>query len=273
MLYPSGTQTLQPRGWGISSISIIPRGRADLDVKPHLPALLSFRSLVHQLFLSKTGQSLGIILKQGWKRAHILEKLPPGSWTSVVQGSVVAWWGSPGSPCPRGLSLVPPWLRQQHHLVPLLSLGKIQGPAPKLPLVAPAASRSHQAGAEVSLHIPPWAGLRVNQTLQLACSPNQSAAEKPSPDMGGVCPVCPQLHSQQLGSTRGRGAGKGLSPRQGSSKSGFESSDLLLQSTARYFRSYQLSLTSFPKQTSAAVLQKIFKAKGGGSTCDLLLQR
>lgn len=88
-----------------------------------------------------------------------------------------------------------------------------------------------------------------------------------------MCPVCPQLHSQQLGSTRGRGAGKGLSSRQGSSKSGFESSDLLLQSTARYFRSYQLSLTSFPKQTSAAVLQKIFKAKGGGSTCDLLLQR
>ena len=115
-----------------------PQGRADLDVKPRSPARVSSRSLAHRLFLRKTRQSLGFTLKQGWKRAQKWEKFPPGSQaqTSSLQGGVVAWWGSrvlcPPSRLTPSTSTVAfscpsqalRWLRQQHHLVPLLGLGK-----------------------------------------------------------------------------------------------------------------------------------------------------
>lgn len=78
--------------------------------------------------------------------------------------------------------------------------------------------------------------LLVSQTK--AFQRNHSWARQ---DMARSCLVCLQLHPQQLGSTRG----ERFLLRAG--KSGFDSSDLLPQSMAHYFRSYQVSLNLFSK--------------------------
>lgn len=192
-----------------------------------------------------------------------------------MQGSVVAWWSSPGSPRPRGLSLVPPWLRQQHHLVPLLGLGKNSRASPEAPSRG-SGSEQVTAGRSSSFSAHPSVGRGEGRCegkphLAACLLPEPKRCGETVPGHGSFVPLLSPAPSTAAGvHTRTWGRQRFIL-RAG--KSRFESSDLLLQSTARYFRSYQLSLTLFPKQTSAAVLQKIFKAKGGGSICDLLLQR